>query len=269
MMAVDTRPEMIAKFRVPYKSGDVLQDRKDGEKMTCIGVAQDPKHAVLAQASQEKRGNRVTGSIAELWFHVEGSEGAGVNVRHFQELSRYTVVGTRPVEPMAADSDAGLDPESIRASLRELRGQLCCDFTFPRGTSRGTDAGFDVRPDLVKKITGWEPGTVVKHAARPDARLTLIGIAEDDDGCPAVWWHYEDADEKHPGAGRFDGWEALRDDMTATGERRDLAVLRQRLRATEQCWIETQSGPTLLGSNRGQAEFEKLRALEQLLKKDG
>lgn len=269
LMAVDTRPEMIAKFRVPYKSGDVLQDRKDGEKMTCIGVAQDPKHAVLAQASQEKRGNRVTGSIAELWFHVEGSEGAGVNVRHFQELSRYTVVGTRPVEPMAADSDAGLDPESIRASLRELRGQLCCDFTFPRGTSRGTDAGFDVRPDLVKKITGWEPGTVVKHAARPDARLTLIGIAEDDDGCPAVWWHYEDADEKHPGAGRFDGWEALRDDMTATGERRDLAVLRQRLRATEQCWIETQSGPTLLGSNRGQAEFEKLRALEQLLKKDG
>lgn len=208
LMVLDTRQDMIAKFRVPYKSGDALQDKIDAEKMTCIGVAQDPKNAILAQTGHEKRGNRVTGSIAELGFHVEGSEGAGVNKRHFRELSRYTVVGTRLVEALAADSDASLDPESIRASLRELRGQLCCDFTFPCGTSRSrSDAKFDVRADLVKKITGGEPGTVMKHAARADARLTLIGIGEDDDGRPAVWWHYEDADERHPGAGMIEGWE--------------------------------------------------------------
>ena len=39
---------MIAKFKLPFKSGDVLRDREDGELMTCIGVAERPNYQALA-----------------------------------------------------------------------------------------------------------------------------------------------------------------------------------------------------------------------------
>ena len=37
---------MMKKLKLPFKSGDIIRDKADGELMTCIGVAKNPGHEV-------------------------------------------------------------------------------------------------------------------------------------------------------------------------------------------------------------------------------
>ena len=80
---VDTRAEILSKFKMPYKSGDVIRDKEDGELMTCIGVAFRPGE------DEEDREYRK----AEVWFHLEKSNGAGINPNIYKNLGRFEIVG--------------------------------------------------------------------------------------------------------------------------------------------------------------------------------
>ena len=178
-LRVDTSAAKIAKFKVKFKSGDVIQDAVDHERMTCIGVAVNPSRA-----------------CAELWFHVQGAPGAGVSRGLHKSLSRYTVISNHPVQQGEIEETPA---EKMAAVLEALNGNLECTFHFPTG-SIGHDAKYDVRQDVVKKVTGWVPGTVLSVDGHADMKLTLVGIRPDDKGAPAVWWHIEDAGVCHAGA---------------------------------------------------------------------
>ena len=210
---LDVGDAVIAKFKLPYKSGDVLKDRVDGETMTCLGVGKDPMAAFARESLFQTSHRRIPGAIAELWFHVEGAPGAGVNPSLHKHLRRFDKVGTRPVEPQQDEFGPAL------ADLDNLDlGDLQCDFEFPKGLVRASKARFDVRPEFVSKYTGFIPGTVLQTPLKADARVTLIGIMPDD-GTPKVWWHYEDSSQRHPGAGLMEGWEVMRKDFVDTGPR--------------------------------------------------
>eukprot|EP00435_Cladocopium_sp_Y103_P016443 s2601_g4.t1 len=219
MLDVDTRPEMISKFKMPFKSGDVIRDKADGELMTCIGVAFRP-------GDDEDREYRK----AEVWFHVESSKGAGINPNVYKNLGRFEVVRNVPVVGQLQDMNRK-DMPSVKDELAKLKGKLKCDFSFPSGTRRADDELFDVRDDVLEKITGWKPGTVLTVGAQPDTRLTLIGLRPDpasDD--PKVWWHFQDEEETHHGAGMLPQWESMRAGMQETGERVDLVEFRSFLK---------------------------------------
>lgn len=108
----------------------------------------------------------------------------------------------------------------------KLKGELRCDFSFPSGTRYADDELFDIRDDVLERITGWKPGTVLTVGGERDKRLTLIGLRPDpvsDD--PRVCWHFKDEDETHHGAG-VPKWESMRALMHDTGERVDLVAFR-------------------------------------------
>ncbi|CAK9040994.1 unnamed protein product [Durusdinium trenchii] len=210
----DVRDEMVRKFKMPYKSGDVLVDKADGEKMTCIGVASDPMRKLATQHGR-RRGRRVTGSVAELWFHVETSDGAGLSPKMHKALSRFRVLRNEPVVEMlgAASSRDSWDAETAVGLLQSLQGSLQCDYCFPRGAGEhSTPDWFDVREDLVENVVGFKPGTVLNiRGTPPGTRLTLIGFRTDpDNGEVGVWWHHEEScpqvaasTEHHPTAFLF------------------------------------------------------------------
>ncbi|CAK9040939.1 unnamed protein product [Durusdinium trenchii] len=194
----DVRDEIVEKFRMPYKSGDVLIDKGDGEKMTCIGVACDPIRKLAAQNGRS-RGQRVVGSVAELWFHLETSSGAGLNAKMHKALSRFQVVHNEPVQEMlavAGGAPDSWDKETAIGLLESLRGSLKLDFVFPRGAGENTALEkFDVREDVVQNVVGFKPGTVLSLRGAPaGTRLTLVGLRPDpDNGEISVWWHHEES----------------------------------------------------------------------------
>ncbi|CAK9090583.1 unnamed protein product [Durusdinium trenchii] len=224
VLAFDTSAEKIAKFKVKFKSGDVIQDAVDHEKMTCIGVAADPRIANLGLDSGNRR---MAGSIADLWFHVQGAPGAGVSPNLHKTLGKFTVVGNQPVHQGEIEETPA---EKVTTILQSLDGNLECNYHFPAGAgSQARDKTFDVRPDVVKKVTGWAPGTVLSIGDRADVQLTLIGLRPDDHGLPAVWWHFQDAEEQHAGAGMMPGWESSPIELKDTGKRWDLEELKREL----------------------------------------
>eukprot|EP00438_Fugacium_kawagutii_P009703 Skav230834 [mRNA] locus=scaffold3318:122228:128753:+ [translate_table: standard] len=178
----DIRDEIIQRFKMPYKSGDVLIDRADGEKMTCIGVAHDP----MREKRGGRRGRRVVGSVAEVWFHLESSAGAGVSPKMHKALSRFQVVHNEPVRELlgaSGSSSDSWDMETALGLMASLHGSLQLDFNFPRGAGKNaTPDWFDVRPELVETVVGFKPGTVLTFkGAPPGTRLTLIGLRPDPD----------------------------------------------------------------------------------------
>ncbi|CAE7340455.1 CRK6 [Symbiodinium natans] len=189
---VDIRTEMIAKFKLPFKSGDVLMDRADGEQMTCIGVARLP--------------------------------GAGISRAMHQHLGRFKCIGNEPVRDLLPPEDpSGWDLETHRGILASLAGQMCLDFAFPRGRNQAKLDLFDVREEVVQRVTGgWVPGTVLTLSDKPLVRFTLVGLAPDDEGAPKVWWYMEEEHKADRGAGILSGWEAVRSRLRDTGERVDL-----------------------------------------------
>ena len=229
ILDIDTRTEMISKFKMPFKSGDVIRDKVDGELMTCIGVAFRP-------GEDERR--------PEVWFHVQKSSGAGINPKIYKNLGRFEVVRNEPVSGHVPDlkqkdlsrAASGERPVSVEGQLAKLKGKLKLDFSFPSGTRWADDELFDIRENVLKKITGWKPGTVLTLDGSPLTRLTLIGLrpdpASNDD--PKVWWHYQGEDETHQGAGMLPQWESMKPRMQDTGERVDLAVFGSYLKTLDE-----------------------------------
>ena len=147
-------------------------------------------------------------------------------------------VGSKPVVGQVPDMNQGFpSTSSVKDELAKLKGNLKMNFSFPSGTKRADDELFDVRDDVLEKITGWKPGTVLSVGGSPDTRLTLVGLRPDpasDD--PKVWWHFQDEDETHHGAAMLPQWESMRPGMRDTGERVDLTEFRsflKTLRGTE------------------------------------
>lgn len=219
LIDVDIRPEVLQKFRLPFRSGDVIQDKHDAEKMTCIGVAKRPS-------------DHIDTAKVEIWFHVEGTPGAGINVNFHRNLGRFEVVANKAMEAFVPSVQAsegmqgfapsvqpsGWDKETAEVLLTSLTGSLQCDFPFPCGAGSRTRPDlewFDVRPEEIQNITGWLPGTVLTlPGLGPDVRLTLIGLRTDAaTGEPDVWWHFRNSMEVHAGAGKLPGWLIDHDDM--------------------------------------------------------
>ncbi|CAE7233047.1 unnamed protein product, partial [Symbiodinium sp. CCMP2456] len=222
ILAVDTSAEKVAKFKVKFQSGDVVQDAEDHGRMTFIGVAMDPRTASLGLDSRAFK-RRLAG--AELWFHVQGAPGAGVVKQGHKMLGRYTVIKNQPLQQ---DEIEETPTEKIAAILDSL--DLECDYQFQTGVgTNATMKTYDVRPEVVKKVTGWVPGTVLSFGGRTDVKLTLIGLRPDDNGRPKVWWHLQDAEECHAGAGMLTGWETA--NLEDTGQRKDLEELKGELRS--------------------------------------
>lgn len=209
ILDVDTRSEVISKFRMPFKSGDVLRDKADGELMTCVGVACRP----------EREHRKV-----ELWFHTESSKGAGVVLKIHKNLGRHEVVRNEPVVGTAQRPKVSKPEGGVK-----LNGQLQCDFSFPSGIHFAEDELFDVREEIVEKITGWTPGTVLSLGS-PEQTVTLIGLRPEPlTGEPQVWWHFQDGEDMHPGAGMLPSWESM--DLQETGQHVELPVLRELLKS--------------------------------------
>lgn len=252
----DVREEILQHFRMPFKSGDVLVDKADGERMTCIGVASDPMRQLAARHGQ--RGRRVAGSVAEVWFHVESAGGAGLNPKMYKALSRFKVVENRPVHELGVDSAGDAwDMETALGLLHSLDGALQCDFSFPIGAGKNaTPDWFDVRPEIVYNVVGFRPGDVLTiRGGPPGTRLTLIGLRPDPDtGEISVWWHHEDFQTVHAGAGKIPGWEHMRQMMRDTGEKTNLEELKERLR----------SGKGRSEENQGDLSQQQMEMLSQM-----
>ena len=176
--------------------------------MTCVGVACRPE--------ERKQ--------VELWFHTESSKGAGTTPKIHKNLGRYEVVRNEPLVGTAQRPKVSKPEGDIK-----FTGQLQCDFSFPSGVHRAEDELFDVREEIVEKITGWTPGTVLSLGSG-EQTVTLIGLRPEPlTGEPHVWWHYQDSEDMHPGAGMLPSWESM--DLQETGRRVELPVLRELLKS--------------------------------------
>jgi len=264
VMEFDTRPEMIAKFKMPFKSGDVVLQMSNGEQMTCIGLACDPMHRL---AFEKGLSNNFFRGNAMLWFHVDGSVGAGISRTLYRNVSRHKVLRNVEVTSQEAVQQEGWDPARVAEELRQAGASLQADFVFPRGAGKhAADHRFDVREEVVERITGWKPGTVVTTPSLAmEHHLTLIGIAMNPDtGEPGVWWHYEDGEEVHAGAGQLEGWEMIRPMMREVGERKDLTALRERLRNNPEAILRPAAGGADGGAGVQIDAQQALQALQAL-----
>ncbi|CAE7194094.1 unnamed protein product, partial [Symbiodinium pilosum] len=165
--------------------------------------------------------------------------------------------------------DDGFDPQEVAAKLAGLKDSLKCDFPFPSGTQNADLELFDVREEVLRSITGFTPGTVLKIRQKPSARLTLIGIRLEPHGeDPKVWWHFRDGPDVHAGAGMLDDWESLRLNMQETGEKVDLAEFREELKDRKPASMEVRMDGFLsqLGGIGGGGPLEEM--LRQALQRE-
>eukprot|EP00930_Biecheleria_cincta_P014485 TRINITY_DN12439_c0_g1_i2.p1 TRINITY_DN12439_c0_g1~~TRINITY_DN12439_c0_g1_i2.p1 ORF type:complete len:480 (-),score=68.45 TRINITY_DN12439_c0_g1_i2:105-1544(-) len=177
---LDIRDEVIGKFMPGAKSGNMYQVKGDEDSscLTLIGV------------------NIPDGrNLPRLWFHEEGDAGAAI-LRTNQSL---LLVGTRSIEE-ANQHDLDFNRhETCPQKLHQLACDLQPTLEFPRGLGMRTAMSkFDVRPDVVKQVSGgFESGQVLNILGK---QLVVIGVRKDDRGLASVWfWQEED-----PGAGMLD-----------------------------------------------------------------
>mmetsp|Transcript_52824 Transcript_52824/g.126150 ORF Transcript_52824/g.126150 Transcript_52824/m.126150 type:complete len:1138 (+) Transcript_52824:90-3503(+) len=228
----DPSSDLVERFGLKCKSGDLLQDRHDGQRMICVGVARQLD--LLPPGAQQLAGVLASGLAAEhpgvlrpdLWFWVEGSLGAGVNRAQHKCMSRWEVTGRVVLRDGENpwDQIAPMPPKVGPTRLREL---LKLDFKFPTGERPpAEDRDFDIRESVVCQVINMRPGTVLRFEGRC---LILIGIARSQ----AEWqiWFYEPGDA---GATVVQYWECLLPQLVEhmrPTERVDLRRLREQIRA--------------------------------------
>lgn len=214
----DVRDEATKLFGLGFAHGDRVQDQADGEYQTCIGIHED------------------NDGFLQLWFHVDGRPGAGINRSMHMNLDRFEKVGRIQVQEAEELEVVLVQDENAVAALRESLKQ---DFIFPLGIVSPDDRTFDTRPGPSLLLCGYAPGTVL---IGPDQKkLVVIGVrVDEDDGEVTQWFHHEDS----AGAGRLLNWNLIKGAFQAQPRPVDLAKLGKDLRRKNRQSVSSEASPT-------------------------
>ncbi|CAE7942954.1 hecd-1, partial [Symbiodinium necroappetens] len=149
-----------------------------------------------------------------LFFHLDGSPGAGQYKRYHLVRQRFKVIGSvmlqqvppsDPVFQLAGKSTLSAMKKMVHEVLsaltsrsRELHPEFEYDYTFRYLQECLEPAYFDIRDEVCEGVGGFKHGDIV-NLLGTDRQAVVIGVRQDHRGTPHLWMHVEGA----PGASMF------------------------------------------------------------------
>ncbi|CAE7249948.1 hecd-1, partial [Symbiodinium sp. CCMP2456] len=191
------------------------------------------------QKVRDHRGNcavvagvRLHDDVPTLFFHLDGSPGAGKYARYHLVRHKFNVIGSAALQEVSASDPlfrhAGKSEKNFMKkmmdeflsafashagqSTREFDPDFEYDYTF-RYLQKSLDpAYFDIRDEVCEGVGGFKHGDVV-YLVGMDRQAVVIGVRPDRRGTPHLWMHVEGA----PGAGIFQEQDFIRRTCSVVG----------------------------------------------------
>jgi len=156
-------------------------------------------------------GVKLNNNIVTLWCCSLGSEGTGIYPNNI--LCTHQIIGSKVLQELNPENFNFKEFHDLdnKLTLNSLR----CTFNYPTSINPNELYYnlYDISDEICISTGGFKHGDVVGVLGYPNLKLTVVGVALNEELMLSLWFHQHD----HPGAGMLTPWPAVRPQLYKIG----------------------------------------------------